>query len=400
MIPEAPEPKKARRRRLLVISHSREVGGAEVYLENLVRFVAESEEAHGWQVQLVCRRDAVLDAWAADLSKYCDVFRLDVLRPGDVVRLAGLVRQADLAHLNLSFPSGKYQFAAAFVARAVGRPLVVTHHLALQVSRRWRVMMRWLGRAAARHIAVSHYARDTLLRDFGYPPEKVLVVHNGIDTERFHPASGETRHAFRRTAGELLDGEAWDDGTLLACTVARLSTQKGLFELAEATEIVVKKVPQTRVVVIGEGRLRQRLEKDAQARGLEHSFYLAGALPRAEVAEWLAAADLFILPSRYEGGPATALMEAMAAGCAVVVTDVSGAGELITDTSVGRLVPARDVPALAAAAVDLLSDSRERADMGERARRKVLDGFTIQACLTRTIAIFDSVLEENDKKDV
>jgi len=366
------------------------VGGAEVYLENVMRYLAETGGDRRWQPQLVCRRDAVLDVWAADISKYCAVHRLDIVRPGDVLHLARLVRQSDLVQLNLSFPSGKYQFAAAFVTRLLGRPLVVTHHLALGVSRPWRALMRWLGRAATRHITVSHYGRDTLIRDFGYPPDRVVVVHNGIDTARFRPASADVRQTFRRTVGELLEGRPWDDDVLLACSVARLSPQKGLFELVEATELVVKKLPRARVVVIGEGELGPRLREQARARGLERCFYLAGGLPRPRVAEWLAAADLFILPSRYEGGPATALMEAMAAGCAVIATDVSGTRELITDATLGRLVPARDVAALAAATVDLLSDPKARAGMGEHARRKVFDGFTIEAYLKRTIAIFEA----------
>jgi glycosyltransferase involved in cell wall biosynthesis len=177
--------------------------------------------------------------------------------------------------------------------------------------------------------------------------------------------------------------------------VARLSTQKGLFELIEATELVVKEVPAARVVVIGEGGLRSRLLEQARVRGLQHFFFLAGALPRSGVAGWLAAADLFVLPSRYEGGPATALMEAMAAGCAVVATDVSGASELITDPGVGRLVPARKVDAIADAMVDLMSDPQARAAMGARARLKVIDGFTIEAYLTRTIAILEEAVDSS-----
>jgi glycosyltransferase involved in cell wall biosynthesis len=372
-----------------VISHSREVGGAEVYLENLVRFLKESG---GWQVGLVCRRDAILDAWADQISKYCDVARLDVTRPDDVRRLVGLARESDLVHLNLSFPSGKYQFAAAGAVRLAGRPLVVTHHLALIVSGGWRLLMRWLGRAAISHIAVSRHARDVLIKDYGYRPARVVVVHNGIDIDLFRPASANERGALRRTVGEALDGRPWGDDVLLACTVARLSTQKGLFDLVEAGEAIVKMVPQARMVVIGEGNQRPRLLSEVRARGLEHSFYLAGAMPRARVAEWLAAADVFILPSRYEGGPATALMEAMAAGCAVVATNVNGTDELVTDSTLGRLVPARDPAALAEATIGLMSDPKARAEMGERARRRVIEAFTIEACLTHTVAIFEAAV--------
>ncbi|TMD18636.1 MAG: glycosyltransferase family 4 protein, partial [Chloroflexi bacterium] len=116
----------------------------------------------------------------------------------------------------------------------------------------------------------------------------------------------------------------------------------------------------------------------------ESQVFLAGSLLRSQVAEWLAASDLFVLPSRYEGGPATALMEAMACGCAIVATNVSGVNELVTDESLGRLVPARDSDALAASILDLLADAGLRGKMAERARAKVLAEFTIEASMRKT----------------
>jgi glycosyltransferase involved in cell wall biosynthesis len=379
-------------RRLLFISHSREVGGAEVYLEKLVRHIAAAGGDLDWRATLVCRRDHVLDSWAAEISESCEVVRLDVTSARDLRQLAKLVREADLVHLNLSFPSGKYQFAAALITRMLGRPLVVTHHLALRVPAPWRVAMRWLGGAARSHIAVSRRSRNVLIQEFGYNPEHVVVVHNGIDADSFKPASEEARRAIRRIGGETLDGQAWGDDVLLACTVARLSPQKGLFDLIDATAIVVQAVPTARMVVIGEGELRQRLVEHVRAHGVERYFFLAGAMPHERVAQWLAAADLFILPSHYEGGPATALMEAMACGCAVVTTNVSGVEEIITDAALGAVVPPRNAAALAAATVELLIDAGQRAAMAARGRSKVNADFSIAASLQLTLAVFDAAV--------
>ncbi len=220
----------------------------------------------------------------------------------------------------------------------------------------------------------------------------MIVVHNGIDADRFHPATDDARVVIRNKEGEVLDGHQWSDEVLLACTVARLSTQKGLFELVEATALVVKEVPSVRVVVIGDGELRERLGDDIKARSLERVLFLAGSMPRQDVATWLSAADIFILPSHYEGGPATALMEAMASGCAVVATNVSGVEELITDATLGSIVPPRDTNALAAATVELLTDPSKRSSMAERARRKVMADFTIAVCLHRTVEVFDGAV--------
>ena len=379
-------------RRLLIVSHSREVGGAEVYLENLIGHLAR-QSSRRWAPELICRRDEDVSAWAAAIEELAPVTRLDVGRPADVVEMGRRMRAATLVHLNLSYPAGKYPLAVGAMARNLRRPMLVTHHLGLKVGPPWRQFMRWLGRAARRHIAVSSHTRRVLVTDYAYPADNVRVVHNGIDPNLFQPSSADARRRMRHAAGDMLEGRPWGDDVFLACTVARLSSQKGLFELVDAAATVIEQTPNARFVVLGEGDRRRELSDHIRQRGLEQRFFLPGALPRPLVAEWLGAGDLFALPSRYEGGPATALMEAMASGCAVVATDVSGVDELITDPGLGLLVPPRDPGALAASILQLMSNADLRAEMGQRARAKVLSEFTIDACMRRTDVILDEAAE-------
>jgi glycosyltransferase involved in cell wall biosynthesis len=373
-------------RRIVLVSHSREVGGAEVYLENLTRYLALESESK-WQTELICRRDAAVDSLAVTVKQWSSVARLDVVRPADVSQMLWDIRRAALVQLNLSHPTGKYPFGSAMMAIGSGRPLVVTHHLALKVGPPWRQLMSWLGRAARRHIAVSHHAARVLLLDYGYPRDRVDVIHNGVDPRQFHPASKDARARFRHQAGLTLTGKPWEDDVLIACTVARLSPQKGLFDLLEATTGLLRETDHLRIVIAGEGDLRRALAERIRSAGLDQRVFLVGAIPRPQVAEWLAASDLFVLPSHYEGGPATALMEAMASGCAVVATHVSGVNELVGDADLGRLVPARDIPALSDAVRELIADDQLRATLAQRAREKVLADFTIDACLRRTEAV-------------
>jgi glycosyltransferase involved in cell wall biosynthesis len=361
----------------------------------MVRYLADLTADRRWELQVICRRDRAVDQWAQEISKHCTVFRIDVGRPADLYRMTGLVRAAGMVHLNLSFPTGKYPFATAALARSLGRPLVVTHHLALRVPTPWRQAMRRLGRAAFRHIAISHQARQFLIDVFGYSPDRVVVIHNGIDPTRFRPLSGAVRQTSRAARGKELEGHPWGDDVMLATVVARLSTQKGLFDLLEAAAIAVKKLPALRIVVIGEGDQRHSLQERIRVLGLEGHCYLPGVLSHEQVADWLGASDLFILPSRYEGGPPIALMEGMAAGCAVLATDVIGVRELITEPALGRIVPAEDSDALAAAMVELMSDPQTRAAMAERARLKVSSDFTIETSLHRTASLLEEVAAAN-----
>jgi glycosyltransferase involved in cell wall biosynthesis len=106
------------------------------------------------------------------------------------------------------------------------------------------------------------------------------------------------------------------------------------------------------------------------------------------VAQWLRAADLFVLPSHYEGGPAMALMEAMSSGCAAIATRVNGTEELIDSAQVGCLVPPRRPDALAAAIGDLLNDGARRLQLGEGARRRVVAAFDIRESHRRTLQLY------------
>ena len=378
-------------RRLVIVSHSREHGGAEVYVENLIRHLALDVEKR-WAPELICRRDQEVDRLAHAAAEYGPVFRLDFTSPIDVAAIARHLRGASLVHLNLSFPTGKYPFGSAVLARALGRPLVVTHHLALRVGTPWRQMMRWLGRSAVRHIAVSDYAARALLIDYAYSRDRLRIIHNGVDPEIFRPADTQARLAFRKAAGQRLEQTEWDDDIVLVCTVARLSTQKGLFELVDAASQAAEVHPNLRFVVLGEGPLRARLAETIKRRRLERKLFLLGARPRKEVAAWLAASDLLLMASHYEGGPATAVMEAMAAGCAVVATDVSGVRELVSDDTIGRLVPTNDAAALASAVSDLAANRELRASMARRAREKVLGEFTIDVCMGKTMQVLDEAV--------
>ena len=174
-------------RRVVVVSHSREVGGAEVYVENLIKYLTQ-EAKSGWEPELILRRDTAVDGLASSVAQHAPVARLDFGRPSDLADIARRLRSAALVHLNLSYPTGKYPFGVALLARSLGRPLVVTHHLALKVGRPWHQLMTWMG-PRAQHISVSRHSASVLVIDYGYSLERIEVIHNGVDTRLFHPAT-------------------------------------------------------------------------------------------------------------------------------------------------------------------------------------------------------------------
>jgi L-malate glycosyltransferase len=389
-------------RQILYVSHAREVGGAERYLEGLIRSVV----AHGagrepaWRAEVVCRRDAVLDEMVARLAALdVPVHRLDLTAPRDYVALLRLARRADVVHLNLSFPVGRYQLVAALLARLAGRLLVTTHHLAVDLDRIpldraarrvWPVAFRLYDRLARWNVACSGAVRDHLVRRCGFSERRTVLVRNGADLGLFRPLSGAERADARREAAAAAGLEPLPLDAVLVCTVARLSVQKGLFDLVEAARAVSDDHPGARFVLVGGGELRGELEARVAALGLTGRFGLAGPRPLEQVARWLGAADLFVLSSHFEGMP-LALIEAMAAGCAPVATAVGGVGEVIDGPEVGRLVPPATPRALAAAIGELVADADLLRRVACAAEERARSAFDVAGTYRETERLYGAI---------
>ncbi|QEV19282.1 glycosyltransferase [Streptomyces alboniger] len=184
------------------------------------------------------------------------------------------------------------------------------------------------------------------------------VVHNGVDVDHFSP------RAPREARDRLLPGP-FARAPLVVC-VGRLCRQKGQDVLLRAWASVTARVPGARLVLVGDGPDAARLREGADA-----SVTFAGAA--GDAADWYRAADVVVLPSRWEG-MALAPLEAMACARPVVVTDVDGARESLPRAGRAHgLVPPEDPAALARALVALLRDGDLRDALGRRGRRHVLD---------------------------
>jgi glycosyltransferase involved in cell wall biosynthesis len=332
------------------------------------------------------------------------VHRLDLRSPAEWSGLRDQLRAADLVHLMLAYPVGKYQLVAAQTSRLLGRPTVATHHLALDIDeiglpgwkrRLWSTLFRRYRRLAQRHIAVSASGRDLLVTKYAFPAGAVDVIYTGVEAERYRPSPPAERVKLRGALGQVIAGESWDDDTDLITTVARLSVQKGLGDIVEAASAVLQRRPKARFVIVGEGDQRVTLAARIAAAGLSRRVFLAGALPPETVATWLAASDLFLLPSHFEGIPIS-LLEAMAAGCPPVATRVGGVPEVINDDTVGLLCAPHQPDQLAAAVVSLLGRPDERARIGVAARARVTRDFDRETGYARTLALYDEVTGRRD----
>jgi glycosyltransferase involved in cell wall biosynthesis len=199
---------------------------------------------------------------------------------------------------------------------------------------------------------ISHFCRSQLMCFANATHwDRFHIIHCGVDPSRYAPQS--------------------ERKGLTALFVGRLAGVKGVPILIDAMAILAEKHPDLVLRLIGDGPDRKALEADVASRGLNDRVTFLGYKSQSEVAEELAQADVFVLPSFAEGVPVV-LMEAMASQVPVVTTRIAGVPELVEDGVSGRLVPPGDTVAFAQALDALLTDPEQRHTFGAAGRDKVL----------------------------
>jgi glycosyltransferase involved in cell wall biosynthesis len=243
--------------------------------------------------------------------------------------------------------------------------------------------LRWWG---ALHsdvvVAVSTPLRRHLIERTRIPASKVAVLPNGIDTARFAP--GARSGTIRSHSGIA------PDSPLIGC-VARLDRIKNHALLLASLKLVLQSLPQTRLVLVGEGPLRQELESLVAEMGLSRSVIFAGAV--ADTAPLYRDLDVFVLPSLSEG-TSISVLEAMACGVPVVATAVGGTPDLLGGGACGLLVPSGDAAAMASAIIRLLRNSELRSQLAANGRERVTSGFSQLAMVIAYEELYRSILRK------
>ena len=279
----------------------------------------------------------------------------------------------DVIDAHYYYPDG---VAAAWLARHFGKPLAITArgtdlNLITQHALPRR-MMQWAASRAQASIGVCKALVD-VLRDWQIDPQRLHVMRNGVDLQRFRwqPAE-ETRTAL---------GLGPDEGPLLL-SVGHLIERKGHDLVIEALAALLPTLPQARLAIIGEGPEHAALQALAARLGVAQHVTFTGALPQTELPRWYSAADLLVLASSREGW-ANVLLEAMACGTPVVATRIWGTPEVVASADAGCRVDERSGPALAQGVVRLLAALPARA-----AVRAYAEGFSWDETSRRQVALF------------
>lgn len=248
------------------------------------------------------------------------------------------------------------------------------------------LMERLLQRSTAATLANSRVVMQDLL-DEGVAQARTRLIYNGVDCKRF-PAGPERnvrRQAMRSALGLS------DDRIVLIC-IANFFPYKGHSDLLYSISLLGYRLI-TRIELLLVGRdagTRESMEVQAARLGLSASVRFLGE--RMDVPDLMVGSDVGVLAS-HEEGFSNAVLEGMAAGLPMVVTDVGGNAEAVTDGECGYVVPARAPTALAQALTDLINDPGRRQAMGEAARRRAVNSFSLDVCVAAYEALYVDLWE-------
>jgi len=348
---------------------SRGWGGQEIRI--LTEAAGLRERGH--EVVLYCPPETRIAAEAAHYRVPVTLLPIARKHPAGVLALRRALVRDRLDVINTHSSTDSWLVALAARTLRSAPALVRTRHVSVPLAA--NAATRWLyRRATTRVVTTGEMLRSQLIRDNGIVPERIDSVPTGIDARLFPPM--ETRAA--RLQCGLAPEAAWIG------IVATLRSWKGHRYLVEAMRHV--RHHNARLAIIGEGPQREALELQVRAGHLAERVLLAGH--QRDVAPWLAALDVFALPSYANEGVPQAMLQAMFAGVPVVTTDAGAIPEIAQHEVTALVVPREDPVALAGAIDRLLSDRALASALAQRAKAAVEQRYTREAMLDRMEQIF------------
>lgn len=364
--------------KILYYNAGEEIGGAEVYLEQLIMWL----DPQRFHISLLTTTSSEIEPWLRRLQPKLDqIIRIKTgkfFQPVYLNQLMKYFNMASVLHLNFGnavgykaallasrFSYAKRQIATIHLAGSYPQPESIKQKLAKKT-------LKYFYQNIDRIITVSEANRKQLTKYYELPDHKIQVIHNGISSEKF--IINESIEKSRVLLNFPIEKK-------LIAVVGRLHQQKGHVYLIKAAKEIIKVIPDCHFVFVGDGELRESLQKLITDIALTNYFTFSGF--QIEIPRILNAIDLFILPSLDEGLPLV-LLEAMAAGKPVIATDVGGVAELVQNNRTGVLIPSGRVDVIVNAVVQLLKSKDQMNTLGIQARHFVTTYFNHENMLKKT----------------
>ncbi len=372
----------ATRLRVALFTNSVAVGGMEEHVELLSRHLNREH----FEVFTICPSWPATNAFTASLAEVSD--HAAVITPdrrhgvlgqiGETWRLFRQLRawRIDVMHMHATAYHGQY--TALFAARLAGvKHIFVTEHLApdttLPVGSQF--FRNTFSRLIDGIVCVSQKNLESRQRFIYTPPDRTIVVNNGVDLDDFEPIADATLADLRERYNIPLDAK-------VVGTAVRFEPEKGLSFLLDALPAIKAACPQAILLMVGDGKLRGELEAHVARLGLADCVRFVGF--QSDPRPYLGLMDVFVLPVPV-GSMSIGLLEAMAMKRAVVIT-FGGKGEAVEHGTSGWCAEPRNPAAIAEAVVHILQNRDVQSAFGEAARQRIEQHFSAQQ-VTRTLEV-------------
>jgi len=337
---------------------------------------------HGIEVFLACTSHATIGKKA--LEHGIPTFYLPFNGTADIRTLTGLmkiIREHDIDIVNTH--SGKDTWVGGFAAKLTGRAFIRTRHLGYRVS---SSRLNFINELADHVITTGEPIRESMIQYNRVKPERITSIPSGPDETKFNPAQYE-RASYREKWGL-----APNDFVVGFVAMMRVMKRHDLF--VEIAHNILKRHPNVKFVLSGDGPRRGDIEAHIKKLGLEDKFILTGFLQNP--AEILCTFDIFLHPTENEGVPQS-VMQALMMQLPVVATNAGGTGDLQHGDNF-ILRPEHDVPGLTEAVCQLIENPELRAAYANRARDHVVSHFSYNVMIDRVLKVYEQVLARKGKR--
>ena len=371
--------------RILLLGSQMAVAGAQHVLLNQADWL----RSHGYTVTaaFLYDRDGLQDVWQA--GRDFSINNLHFRTPGAGTLRNSLSLITGLLNLTRLLRRQHFQVIETFthhsnligcsLAWLKGVPVrIASHHGRLEHIPKWLERFHaWMVNSgiASRLVVVSQDVARQAVEE-GIKPDRLALIHNGVKEQNSNP------HRAVAYRSELLP----DTGGKLILSVGRFTYQKGHTFLLQAMPDVLSRFPQTVLALAGDGLLRSDLEVEAERLNIQGHVHFLGV--RSDIPDLMAAADIFVLPSRSEGLPLV-LLEAMSVGLSVIATDVPGVNDALDGGRCGIIIPTEDPQAISAGLLHLLADETLRGQLGQAARDRFRQEYTLDRMMSRYLDLLD-----------
>lgn len=263
------------------------------------------------------------------------------------------------------------------LAKLWGLPILANHCFFRElIPQPSYTLLRMVDFLADRIIVNADAVKTHLMQDFHLRDERIFVSYNGVETNVFFPPPAERPKFF-------------EDASLTIGTVCVLREEKRIDTLLEAFAKVLPIDPRLKLLIVGDGPMREAWMKRRDELGLAKSCHFEKTT--TDIPHWMHRMDVFVLTSRSEGFP-NALLEAMACGCCAVASNVGGVPEMVEDGRSGFLFPPGDVDALAQRLRAIVQNPKVRTEISAMGAARAHDVFSMEAAATRMSGLYDSLL--------